>query len=162
MNNPFQHLIDRIRGEIGDLDRVVQRANQNWPLAQQESDEQTVYTDSVALNLHSFYSGLERLFELIARQVDRRLPDGAIWHRDLLEQMAEDVPDARPAVISSETAVVLDEFRRFRHLVRNVYTIHLDPQKMEPLMQSLPAVWLKLRSELLAMADYLELLSDSF
>jgi len=29
-----------------------------------------LYLDSAALNLHGFYSGLERLFELIARHVD--------------------------------------------------------------------------------------------
>lgn len=156
---PFQTLIDRIRGEVVDLDRVVQRAIEVWHLAQQESEEQAIYLDSVALNLHSLYSGLERIFELIAQRVDRRLPEGANWHYDLLRQVSNDVPDARPAVLSEETAVALDEFRRFRHLVRNVYTIHLDPHKMQPLLESLPILWLKVRAELLAMADYLERLS---
>jgi hypothetical protein len=159
--NPFQTLIDRIRGETADLDQVVRRAGEVWLLARKESDEQAIYIDSVALNLHSLYSGLERLFELIARQVDRYLPEGANWHHDLLKQMANDVPDARPAVISEETADALDEFRRFRHLVRNVYTLHLDPNKMQPLLESLPVLWLKVRAELLAMADYLEQLSTS-
>jgi hypothetical protein len=159
--NPFQTLIDRIRGEVVDLDQVVRRASEVWPLAQPVSDEQAIYIDSVALNLHSLYSGLERLFELIARQVDRQLPEGANWHHELLRQMTNDVPDARPAVISEETAVALDEFRRFRHLVRNAYTIHLDPHKMQALLKSLPELWLKVRAELLAMADYLERLSRS-
>ena len=161
MTSSFQNLIDRIKGEVIDLDQVVQRANETWPLAQQDFDNQAVYTDSVALNLHSFYSGLERLFELIARHVDRRLPEGANWHRDLLKQMVEDMPEVRPAVISQETATALDEFRRFRHLVRSVYTVHLDPQKMQPLMENLLVVWSKTRDELLAIADYLEMLSGA-
>lgn len=148
MTATFQTLVDRIRGEVSDLDQVVQRASEVWPLAQQESEDQAIYIDSVALNLHSLYSGLERLFELIARQVDRRLPEGANWHHELLRQMANDVPDARPAVIGEETADALDEFRRFRHLVRNVYTIHLDPKKIQPLLESLPVIWLKVRAEL--------------
>lgn len=160
MTSPFQTLIDRIRGEIADLDLVVRRASEVWHLAHQETDDQAIYIDSVALNLHSIYSGLERLFELIARQVDRHLPEGANWHHDLLIQMANDIPDARPAVISEETADALDEFRRFRHLVRNVYTIHLDPQKMQPLLENLPVLWTQVQAELLVMADYLEELSN--
>lgn len=160
MTSPFQTLIDRIRGEVVDLDQVVRRAGEVWLLSQQELEEQSIYIDSVALNLHSLYSGLERLFELIARQVDRHLPEGPNWHHDLLRQMADDVPDARPAVISEDTAVVLDEFRRFRHLVRNVYTIHLDPQKMRPLLENLPDLWTQVQAELLVMADYLEELSN--
>lgn len=102
---------------------------------------------------------MERLFELIARQVDSSLPEGATWHRDLLQQMAQDLPESRPAVISQESAAILDEFRRFRHLVRNVYTINLTPAKMEGLLQILPGFWPKLRAELLAFANYLEALS---
>ncbi len=55
--------------------------------------------------------------------------------------MASDIPDARPAVISAETATILDEFRRFRHLVRNVYTFNLVPEKMENLISILPTLW---------------------
>ncbi|WP_397548013.1 hypothetical protein ABUL39_07185 [Rhodothermus marinus] len=78
----------------------------------------------MALNLHGFYSSVERLFVLIARNVDERVHTGQTWHRDLLRWMAEDVPEMRPAVIGQTTAHTLDEFRRFRHLVRNVYTMN--------------------------------------
>jgi len=44
--------------------------------------------------------------------------------------MAEDVKDVRPAVISKETSGKLDQYRRFRHLVRNVYATNLKPDKM--------------------------------
>ena len=93
-----------------DLELVVARAIQYWPLVQTESDEWEVYIDSVALDLHGFYSGVERLLELIARRVDQHVPEGANWHRDLLIQMGQDVLDARPAVISEETAVATPTF----------------------------------------------------
>jgi hypothetical protein len=67
VNSLYEELVDRIRGEVPDLDRVVQRAQRAWTQTQMTSEEQ-LYLDSVALNLHGFYSGLERLFELIARQ----------------------------------------------------------------------------------------------
>jgi hypothetical protein len=69
MSSPYQELAERIRGEVLDLDRIVQRIELAWEQAQRQPTEQA-YLDSVALNLHGFYSGQERLFELIARQVD--------------------------------------------------------------------------------------------
>ncbi|MEW5958070.1 MAG: antitoxin [Chloroflexota bacterium] len=160
MNILYQELVERIRGEVPDLDRVTKRALQAWSQAQRTSGEPGVYLDSVALNLHGFYSGLERLFELISRHVDRNLPAGETWHRDLLQQMTHDLPDARPAVISRENATTLDEFRRFRHLVRNVYTTNLVPDKMAGLMVALPELWPRIRDELLAFADFLEALAE--
>ena len=150
MSEPFGNLAKRIRGEVIDLEEVIDRAEQAWQLVQKEPPEQYAYVDSVALNLHGFYSGLEKLFELIARYVDRKLPDGETWHRDLLQQMSQDFPDIRPAVISQNSVAIVDEFRRFRHLVRNVYTINLVPEKMEGLMDTLPEFWPTLRAGLLA------------
>ena len=100
MNREFEELVERIRGESSDWDRLVQRVLSAWNRSKSTSKEQDVYLESVALNLHGFYSGLERLFELIARRVDQNLPSGDTWHRDLLNQMAQDVRELRPAVIS--------------------------------------------------------------
>ena len=130
MNTVYNELVERIRGELDDLESVIQRVVKSWEKAQKVSSEQDVYIDSVALNLHGFYSGIERLFELIARHVDCSFPNGSTWHRVLHHRMAEDLPDVRPAVISHDSAQSLDEFRRFRHLVRNVYTMNLAPDKV--------------------------------
>jgi hypothetical protein len=134
---------------------VVQRALRAWPYAQKSANEQDVYLDSVALNLHSFYSGLERLFELIARHIDQSTPGGETWHRDLLQQMAREVKDIRPAVMSQNNAASLDEFRRFRHLVRNVYATNLVPDRISKLMLRLPDLWNSLHAELVAFADFI-------
>ena len=155
MNKLYEGLIERIRGEVPDLNRLVQRALRAWSRTQSSPDEQEAYLDSVALNLHGFYSGLERLFELIARHVDQQVPDGEMWHRDLLQQMAQDKADVRPAVISHERISFLDEFRLFRHLVRNVYTFNLAPDKMKMLVLNLPDLWHQVQAELLAFADFL-------
>lgn len=160
MNALYEELVERIRGEMPDLEQIVQRALRAWSQAQKMPGEQA-YLDSVALNLHGFYAGFERLFELIARHVDRDLPTGGTWHRDLLRQMARDRTDVRPAMISQDNALNLDEFRRFRHLVRNVYTMSLSPDKMTGLMSTLPGLWPRLRAELLAFADFLEDLAQA-
>jgi len=159
VNVLYWELGERIRGAIPDLDRVIQRALAAWARAGQMPDE-SAYLDSVALNLHGFYAGLERLFELIARHVDGVLPGGETWHRDLLRRMAQDMAGVRPAVLSQDSVLALDEFRRFRHLVRNVYTMSLAPEKMAGLMVTLPTLWLTLRAELWAFADFLEVLGE--
>lgn len=161
MSGIYLELAERIAGEIPELDRLVRRIEQRWSHGKALPEQQDAYLESVALNLHGFYSGIERLFELIARHVDRSEPSGETWHRALLQQMVSDIADARPAVISHETAAALDEFRRFRHLVRNVYTFNLVPEKMENLVLILPALWTRLYAELLATADYLQALADA-
>ena len=154
MSRVYEQLAERILGEMPDLDQAVQRSLEAWPRARKSSGEQRVYLESVALNLHGLYSALERLFELIARQVDLQLPSGETWHRDLLQQMARDLAEIRPGVISEDSAATLDELRGFRHLVRNIYTVDLRPEKMEALVSGLPGLWSRLRGELIAFADF--------
>ena len=145
-----------MRREIQDIERVIDRAIQAQSQAGKISGDQDVYLDSVALNLHGFYCGLERLFKLLARDIDGKIPQDKNWHRSLLNQMSQDLDKTRPAVIGKDSALALDEFRRFRHLVRNVYTMSLSPDKMSGLMSTLPEMWSRLRDEILAFVDFLE------
>ncbi len=147
-------LAQRIRTELTDLERTIRRAQEGWARAQKASDE--YYLDSVALNLHGFYAGLERLFALVNSQIDRIPPQGANWHQVLLQQMAAEVPGVRPAVLSPATREALEQYRGFRHVVRNVYTFQFDPSRVQHLVQLAPAILDQLRRELLAFADFLE------
>lgn len=160
MNMIYRELSDRLRAAVPDLERVVERAKKSWDHVLSQSDDRDAYMDSVALNLHGFYSGPERLFEMIARRVDNNLPSGEVRHRELLLRMSREIEDVRPAVISERHALMLDEFRRFRHLVRNVYTMNLLPGRMSRLLSLLPDLWLNLRSELTAFADFTQDLSS--
>ena len=155
MNDLYNQIVERINGEAPELDRLVQRALHAWSIAQRALEEQEVYLDSVALNLHGFYSGLERLFELIARHIDQSNPSGEMWHRDLLHQMAQEVANIRPAVIDPNRIPSLDELRRFRHLVRNIYTFNLVPEKIMPLILGLSELWSQVQEELMAFAEFL-------
>jgi hypothetical protein len=161
MKDPYSEIVERIQLQLSDLDRLVERALLSWAHAKESPDQQSLYLDAVALNLHGFYSGLERLFELIARHVDVMLPEDEKWHYNLLKQMTEDREDIRPAVINHEILSLLDEFRRFRHLVRNVYTFNLDPKKVEKLILNLPDLWLQVKNELKAFSDFLSDISQA-
>ena len=80
--------------------------------------------ESIANKLADIYSGIERVFELIANEVDGHLPRGSRWHKNLLEQMTERRPE-RPPVISQETFLLLEALLEFRHKVNNIYADEL-------------------------------------
>jgi hypothetical protein len=82
---------------------------------------------SVALDLLNFYSGIERVFEIIAKSLDGKMPKNGEWHRKLMDQMASEIKTIRPALLSPETQTILDEFRKFRHLARTIYSFQLNP-----------------------------------
>lgn len=133
MNRDFSHLIMRIRNELPEIESILNRSEEGFKRSLDNGDD--YYLDSVALNLHGFYSGLERIFELIAVHVDDQLPKGENWHQILLQQMAEDMADIRPAVISKPIRQSLEEYRGFRHVVRNVYSYKFNPARIERLVK---------------------------
>ena len=59
-----------------------------------------------------------------------------------------------------ETINLLDEYRRFRHVVRNIYAFDIDPEKLMPLMDRLEECFRRSQRELLAFADCLEQLGS--
>lgn len=148
-------LAKRIRDEVAELERSVNRASRAWQAATTAKTDQDIYMDSIALNLHSFYSGFERLLEFTAYQLDGGPPKGPSWHKDLLQQMSTDLPGIRPPMISRPTADEMDEFRRFRHVVRNVYAEHLDPTRIGKLVEQLSTLWRQLQAELESFASFL-------
>ena len=76
MSQLLTEITERIRGEVPELERMIKRAQTAWSKASIITIEQDVYLDSVALNLHGIYSGIEKLFELIAVHLDDSPPTG--------------------------------------------------------------------------------------
>jgi hypothetical protein len=87
---------------------------------------------------------------------DGNLPPSPEWHRDLLEQMGLDLPQVRPPVLTQTSLRNLDEYLRFRHVVRNVYTFSLDPERVGKLVKDLDPIFEQLRQEFLMFAEFLE------
>ena len=135
MKTAYIALIGRINRVSQDLEKVVSRAKSLMDKAQRTGDDG--YLDGVALNLHGFYAGVERIFEDVARTLERDVPRGPGWHHDLLLQMAAEIDAIRPPVIKAETRNCLDEYRGFRHVVRNVYTFNLQLPRLQELTKKL-------------------------
>lgn len=70
--------------------------------------------------------------------------------------MTLDLQEMRPPVIQKNVATQLDEYRKFRHRVRNIYATSLDPARMQPLVISLPDLWSSIKRDLLAFLEFLD------
>lgn len=159
MNKPYFTLISRIESELDNLERVVEKVNSGWNRIEKTYDE--IVLDSIALNLHDYYAGLERIFKLIASEIDGNIPSNKSWHQDLLNQMQIPIKKVRPQVISNETANNLDEYRGFRHIVRNVYTFNLSVDRIKPLVEKLPQLKKDVRKDIENFLEYLESKADN-
>jgi hypothetical protein len=73
--------------------------------------------------------------------------------------MTVDVPSVRPAVVSLDVAGAIDEFLRFRHVVRHIYAFQLDPERIEGLATRLLPVFHEVSEALLAFSTYLDRLA---
>jgi len=148
---------------LQELAQVVERTERIWQqgCSNARNSEDDYYVDAVALNLHGFYAGIERLLEIVTEGVDQTKPSGANWHRELLQQLSAEIPSVRPAVLSSGCRDLLDRYRGFRHVVRNVYTFNLDPEQIGLLIQQLQPTMVQVSQELLLFADLLEQLVSS-
>ena len=159
MNKSYLTLISRIEKELSELDKILKKINRGWKMVEDTEDE--LYIDSVALNLHDYYVCLERIFKLIASEIDESIPQGESWHEELLKQMETEIKNTRPPILEAETANQLDEYRGFRHVVRNVYTFNLSRERIEPLVQNLPGLNKELRKDVESFLGFLEEQAES-
>lgn len=90
--------------------------------------------------LHSFYNGLENIFEIIAKNIDGNVPNGNKSHQELLHQMASE-NSKRNEILNEKLYLKLREYATFRHFYRHAYSFQLNWEKMNPLIDNLHIVW---------------------
>ncbi|WP_326997439.1 hypothetical protein WH8501_20555 [Crocosphaera watsonii WH 8501] len=67
--------------------------------------------------------------------LDESLPKGENWHEQLLRQMADIGGYNRPPLWQGSLLLELDEYRKFRHLVRHNYQVKLKAYQLLILAQ---------------------------
>ena len=92
----YQSLAQRLRSDMEELERTQAAVRRHWRGFGSADADPDAYLNSVAFNLHGLYCGLERMFELIAIELDGGTLGGERWHSELLNQMALDLPKVRP------------------------------------------------------------------
>lgn len=104
--------------------------------------------------LHSFYTEIEKILVLIAKDYDGMLPSSPSWHRDLLHQM--EIPTSkRPAVISPALSKLLNEFLAFRHLFRGASIALMRWDRLTPLLERADSVHCDVISQLNIFQEFL-------
>ena len=130
-----RRLIAEIRDELSALAKVkalLEEARARFA----ERAPDPLELGGIALSLHAFYNGVENLFRRVALELGEGLPGGDDWHSQLLRNMALEMPRVRPRVISEQTRDSLEEFLRFRHVVRHTYGHELKWRRMRELLDS--------------------------
>jgi len=156
MTSKYILLKNELNDELDNLERVINKVLKAYQHFERASTDQELYIDSAALNIHSFYAGVEKLLINVANKVDQYLPSGSSWHKDLLEQMSTPIDRIRPIVINKALKERLLEFLDFRHVVRNIYTYNFNAKKIEHLVELLPEVFGLLRDEIVFFTKFLD------
>ncbi len=148
----------RIEQELNQIREAVAQTHRLIEKMQQTDDEDILraLVSASALNLHSFYTGAERIFSEIAKEIDGYVPTGSAWDRQLLEQISAEIPHVRRPVISNQTLVELEQFRRFRQFVLSNYAYNLKPELVVKLAKILPSCSISLIQESQRFCDQLK------
>ena len=104
-------------------------------------------TAATCAMLHSFYTEIEKILKLVAREWDARMPSSDAWHKELLNQRAAPTK-TRPAVITPDLVEILSEFLTFRHLFRGASIALMRWNKLSPLVAKVDQTYLQTRDEL--------------
>ena len=141
-------LIERITDERKKLEQTVEEIRIRLKKMEVTSDEDLEDLKVlVAVRLPVFYTGLENIFNRIAREIDMDQPKGRDWHKDLLNQMASS-NSIRPPVISKELISTLDHILKFRHRFRNIYVFELELERVVENAQRISDMFEELNGEL--------------
>ncbi len=154
----FNGLRADIKRELADLRQVVEESqevlrHEEWP--------ELASKRTLGSLLHDFYTGVEKIFQRIALQLDGDLPAGPDWHIQLLRRMTTPIDQVRPAMLDTELAQTLEEYLRFRHVFRAVYGFELRKERLGELARGLPRVLEMLEAQLGRFLDFLAALDRS-
>lgn len=83
-----------------------------------------------AFYVSQIYTGFENMFKNIAKTFENNIEEDK-WHKSLLERMALEIEDIRPALLSDESFDCLNELMAFRHFFRHAYEMEIDKEKFK-------------------------------
>ncbi len=156
----------RIKEELTNIQNLLMELNKRDLLKSEKKANLHIEDDTFLLRaigsiIHDFYVAVENVFEMISREIEETTPQGADWHIRLVKQMSLEIDTVRPAVIAKDTAILLDKFRAFRHVFRNVYGYNLDSDRLKALLEEMPAAVDAFTGDLLAFIMQIEKAADS-
>ena len=137
---------EQINFKISDLDKLFLEYDLIFKKAENEIPDLFDMTILGSV-LHSFYNGLENIFEIIAKNIDNNVPIGNKSHQELLHQMASE-NENRAEIINEELYLKLREYATFRHFYRHAYSFQLNWEKMKPLVKDKNSILKEIKNKL--------------
>ena len=116
--------------------------------------------ETMALKLHNFYAGCERIFSAVVAELNGGLPQEVDWPRRLLDKMGT-ARDYRPALLATETAHELHDFLTFCHTMRNIHGFQLNIARVDYLVACYPAAWQHVQADVTQFMAWLTTLATS-
>jgi phenylalanyl-tRNA synthetase alpha subunit len=153
-------LIAEIEEELKQLARLRKSILDTERKKKKRTEDKDIYEESEALKLHNFYTACEHIFGEIITTLNAEIPQNAEWHKRLLRLMTLKIPKVRPAVISTELYSKLEEYLRFRHVIRNIYAFELDSSKLQALIDSFEDVYNHFVKDIHSFIDFLRSLAE--
>lgn len=150
-------LAAELRSEVERIERTVaELESARAVLASNPTNRLTLY--GAAALLETYYTGVEKALARIAR-VMNGMPEGADWHRQLLEDARLALPSVRPTILSDAAYRALEPYLAFRHRFRNLYLFDLEVGLLLPLVERARATWTLTANELERFARAMESIS---
>ncbi|AEF17778.1 MAG: hypothetical protein QJR05_03705 [Thermoanaerobacterium sp.] len=139
--NKIKVTLARLQLELENIQKLYDTLNERGLLDSKNRREKLAddfMLRAVGSIFHDFYTSVENMFKIVGRNIDNLIPSSSEWHLELLEQMSTPIEGERPAFISSNSKFLLNEFRGFRHVFRNVYGFNLVSERIERLLDIFP------------------------
>ncbi len=143
-----------ILAELDRVSRLMEEYREFIDLYQKHMDKYQLRVK--ASFMADFYMGAEKIFEIIAEELNGGPPAGDAWHKRLLHTMTLEVKGIRPSVISNALYDDLLKFLGFRHVVRQAYGFQLDEDKLNDLESIFEKTWKRFSKEIKKFCGFLE------
>ena len=143
MNNELKI---KVEFEISQIDKLLSESQPLQDLCKLKKPD-FIELSAAAMVLHSFYNGIENIIVMILKGYGEVLPIGYNWHMELLEKTCIQCVN-RKIIFNSELKSQLEEYRKFRHLVRHIYNYKLNWTMMEGIMNNINTIWEKIKENL--------------
>jgi len=152
--NHYRLLIAELQSDLEAVEKVAEEIHPAF--RDQKTSFSSLELAGIAHLLENFYTAVEDAMLRIASRVDKSLPTGEKWHKDLLHRMTLRIPEVRPSVFNHQLFEVLDEYRRFRHRSRHVYRSPIPEwSKMKHLVENLNNNLIEIKRQLKLFLDFL-------
>lgn len=148
-------LISEIRDELKLLETLLQDIRDTIKETPKSPRKRRIYEESLALKLHNFYTGCERIFQKIADDINGGVPRTIDWHKRLLKIMSLDIEGIRPPVISVATEKALKDYLAFRHVIRNIYGFEIDSERLKRLFAALDKTYKNFNKDITGFLSFL-------